>query len=248
MTLEILTDPTLDQRHGFFTRKGGVSKGIHGGLNCGFGSKDDRVSVEGNRKLIAENLGVETLNTVFQHHSATVVTVADDHDPAIKADAMVSNQTGRALGILTADCAPILFSDPLNGVIGAAHAGWKGALSGILQNTVEAMIALGADREQIVAVIGPSISQANYEVGQEFIEAFVDEEPRYSEFFVNGSDGKFQFDLPGFCLNQLRGLGISSASSVGACTYADEERFYSYRRSTHRNEPDYGRLMSVITL
>ena len=248
MTAVSLTDNSLGHRHGFFTRIGGVSTGYYEGLNCGFGSKDGKEAVAENRKRVYDVLKTDTINTVFQHHSDIVISIQDQIDPATKADAMVTNQPGVALGVLSADCAPILFSDPKNNVIGAAHSGWKGSLHGISENVVSSMVELGADRSEITAVVGPCISQANYEVGQEFLEQFMDEDPNASQFFVNGAAGKYQFDLPGFCLSHLRGLGIKDASWIGHCTYADEERFYSYRRTTHRGEPDYGRLISAIVI
>ena len=246
MTLEKRTSHTIQTPHGFYTRAGGVSEGIYRGLNCGFGSQDDSQNVTENRNRIAKDLSIETLCTVYQHHSADVIVVDGPVDPTTKADAMVTKQRGIGLGILTADCAPILFQDAKNSVIGAAHSGWKGAVAGIAENVVTAMVELGAERGEIVATVGPCISQANYEVGQEFLEQFMDEDPANSQFFVNGVDGKFQFDLPSFCLSALRGADIKSADWVGACTYADEERYFSFRRTTHRAEPDYGRLISVI--
>ena len=251
MTLEILTaDSLAPLRHGFFTRRGGASSGVFAGLNCGPGSSDQSEIVQINRSRVAEAMGVEPdhLITVHQVHSADVVTVTGPIGTRPRADAMVTNVPGVALAVLTADCQPVLFADVANGVIGAAHAGWRGALDGVLEATVVGMEGLGADRRRIKAVIGPSISQAAYEVGPEFIEAFLAEDSDNARFFANGEDGRYQFDLPGFGLHRLRQSGIGQAEWTRHCTYADPERFYSYRRTTHAGEADYGRLISVIRL
>ncbi|NBB97929.1 MAG: peptidoglycan editing factor PgeF [Alphaproteobacteria bacterium] len=252
MTLEIITSDTLaPTRHGFFTRRGGASSGIFAGLNCGPGSSDQSDSVRMNRARVADAMAVDSaaLVTVHQVHSADVVTVnapmADADRP--RADAVVSATPGLALAILTADCQPVLFADPQARVIGAAHAGWRGALDGVLEETVAAMVALGAKRADITAVIGPCISQRNYEVGQDFLERFLDEDPDHTRFFANGARGKYQFDLPGFGLAQLRAAGVD-AHWTGHCTYADPAAFYSYRRSCHERQADYGRLISAIRL
>lgn len=254
MTLEILTADSLSPlRHGFFTRRGGASSGIFAGLNCGPGSSDQSDTVRMNRARVAEAMQVDpdALMTVHQVHSpdvATLVAPWPEGLPHPKADAMVTGQPGLALAILTADCQPVLFADTQAQVIGAAHAGWRGALSGVLENTIAAMEALGAERARIRAVIGPCISQAAYEVGQEFLEVFLDEDPAYARFFINGAGEKYQFDLVGFGLHRLRESGISEARWIGECTYSDPARFYSYRRSVHERHADYGRLISVIRL
>ncbi|MBQ0750887.1 MAG: peptidoglycan editing factor PgeF [Roseovarius sp.] len=251
MTLEILTADSLSPlRHGFFTRRGGASSGVFSGLNCGPGSSDQSEIVQINRARVAEAMGVaaDHLITVHQVHSADVVTVTGPMGTRPRADAMVTNVPGVALAVLTADCQPVLFADVGNGVIGAAHAGWRGALDGVLEATVAAMEGLGADRRRIKAVIGPSISQAAYEVGPEFIEAFLAEDPDNARFFANGAGGRYQFDLPGFGLHRLRQSGIGQAEWTRHCTYGDPERFYSYRRTTHAGEADYGRLISTIRL
>ncbi|MBC7179026.1 MAG: peptidoglycan editing factor PgeF, partial [Roseovarius sp.] len=207
MTLEILTAESLSPlRHGFFTRRGGASSGVFSGLNCGPGSSDQSEIVQINRARVAEAMGVaaDHLITVHQVHSADVVTVTGPMGTRPRADAMVTNVPGVALAVLTADCQPVLFADVGNGVIGAAHAGWRGALDGVLEATVAAMEGLGADRRRIKAVIGPSISQAAYEVGPEFIDAFLAEDPDNARFFANGAGGRYQFDLPGFGLHRLR--------------------------------------------
>lgn len=251
MTLEILTSDDLGTRHGFFTRKGGASDGIYAGLNCGLGSNDAHETVLTNRAHVADamQVNIAALHSVHQIHSTNVVTLRDaaSHTPA-KADAMVTATKGIALGILTADCAPILFHDPEAGVIGAAHSGWKGAIGGVMQTTLSAMEALGAKRESITAVVGPTISQRAYQVGPEFFDDFIAQDMDYSRFFAQGTNDRMQFDLPSFCLHQLRMAGVGKASWTGHCTYSDPNRFYSYRRSCHHNEPDYGRLISTLCL
>ncbi len=250
MTLEILTSKALSARHGFFTRKGGGSGGIYAGLNCGAGSDDTRETVQANRTLVAEAVQVDltALQSVHQIHSADVLTLTEPSNKSTKADAMVTATKGIGLGILSADCAPILFSDPDAAVVGAAHSGWKGAIGGIAQATIAAMEAIGAKRENITAVVGPSISQRAYEVGPEFFEDFIAHDMEYSRFFAQGAGDHMQFDLPSFCLHQLRAAGVGHAIWTGHCTYSDPDRFYSYRRTCHHNEPDYGRLISVIRL
>lgn len=251
MSIEtIKADNLSDLQHGFFTRKGGMSKGIYDGLNCGVGSSDDKAAVTQNRAQVAKTMNVpqNALVGVHQYHSADVATVTGPNLERPKADAMVTNIKGVALGILTADCQPVLFADKEAGVIGAAHAGWKGALNGVLSNTVKAMEALGAKRENISAAIGPCISQAAYEVGPEFFEDFIAQDQDFTRFFANGKEDRMQFDLPGFGLHMLREAGVENAEWIGHCTFADEARFYSYRRTTHRAEKDYGRLISVIRL
>ncbi|SFQ37582.1 conserved hypothetical protein [Roseivivax halotolerans] len=251
MTLEIITSQALSPlRHGFFTRRGGASSGVFQGLNCGTGSSDQSEMVRINRARVADAMQVapQELVTVHQIHSAEVTVVTrETAQQRPRADAMVTREPGLALGILTADCQPVLFADPEAGVIGAAHAGWRGALAGVLEATVEAMVKLGADRGAIRAVIGPSISQRAYEVGPDFLEDFEAEDPRYMRFFANGEGDRMLFDLPGFGLMRLREAGVS-AEWTRHCTYNDPERFFSYRRTTHAKEADYGRLISTIRL
>ena len=251
--LEIITSGAIPQRHGFFTRKGGASSGIFAGLNCGFGSTDQAEIVAINRARVAEAMGVgaDGLLSVHQVHSPDVVTVTPPPgDPAErpKADAMVTRLPGVALSVLTADCQPVLFSDPEGGVIGAAHAGWRGAMTGVLEATVDAMEAIGASRARIRAAIGPTISQAAYEVTEDFLQTFLAEDQDNSRFFANGQNGRYQFDLPAYGLHRLRGAGIGHAEWIGHCTYADPDRFFSYRRTTHAGEADYGRLIASIRL
>lgn len=239
----------LSTCHGFFTRHGGVSTGTFASLNCGYGSPESRELITQNRALIAAHVGAapERLYSVTQTHSADVLTLnaPEDYADGIKADAMVSQSKGMALGVLTADCAPVLFQDAKAGVVGAAHAGWRGAFDGVLEATMEAMRALGATN--INAVVGPCISQKNYEVGPEFFETFFDENPDYSRFFINAPQVKYLFDLPAFALHRLRQAGASEAEWTGQCTYAAPKDFYSYRYSQHNNLPSYGRMLSVIT-
>ncbi len=251
MTLEILTSDRLSPlRHGFFTRRGGASSGIFEGLNCGPGSSDQAEAVALNRRRVAEALEVapEDLIALHQVHSARVIAVTGPIEGRPQADAMVTATPGLALTILTADCQPVLFADHVAGVIGAAHAGWRGALDGVLEATVEAMEALGARRDRIVAVIGPAISQQAYEVGPEFVAAFIDDDPANARFFAPGQAGRSHFDLTGHGLHRLRRAGVGCAEWTGHCTYSDPGRFYSYRRSRHRGEADYGRLLSAIRL
>ncbi|MGR3500760.1 peptidoglycan editing factor PgeF [Pseudaestuariivita sp.] len=244
----ITSDLLNGTKHGFFTREGGVSTGIFASLNCGLGSGDDREALKENRARVATWMGVEAhaLQSVHQIHSARVHAITHPTYARPEGDAMVTATPGIALGILTADCQPVLFADEEAGVVGAAHAGWKGALGGVLEATVEAMVGLGATREAIKAVIGPSIGQASYEVGPEFMEQFLDEDPETARYFAQGQGDRLLFDLPGFGLSRLRAAGIAEAEWTRHDTYADPERFFSYRRSVHRKEGDYGRLMACI--
>ena len=248
--LEIITSDALAPRHGFFTRKGGASSGIFAGLNCGTGSSDQAEIVAINRARVADamGLGVEALVSVHQVHSPDVVTVTAPLADRPRADAMVTATPGLALAVLTADCQPVLFADAKAGVIGAAHAGWKGARDGVMEATLGAMEALGARRGAITAVIGPCISQTAYEVGQEFFDSFTDEAPEAQRFFVNGNGDRYLFDLPSYGLWRLREAGVGHADWTRHCTYRDPARFYSYRRTTHAGEADYGRQISVIRL
>lgn len=239
-------------RHGFFTRRGGVSKGIYGSLNCGLGSRDDAEAVRQNRTLVAETLGVppDRLLTLYQIHSAAAVVVDKPWERgAAEADALVTSTPGLAIGALTADCAPVLFCDAQARVIAAAHAGWRGALSGIVEATLATMEELGAERDRTVAVIGPSISQRAYEVGADYMERFLAEEPGSEVFFVtDDSSGEPHFDLAGYVAERLSRAGVGTVSDLGLCTYCDETRLFSYRRSQHHGEEDYGRQISAIVL
>ena len=237
--------------HGFFGRAGGVSEGpLYRGLNVGLGSKDNPEHIRENRARVAGWFGAETdhLATLYQIHSPDVVTIEHSTDERPEADGQVTATPGIVLGILTADCGPVLFADEEAGVIGAAHAGWKGAFEGVLENTIDAMTRLGATRTRIVASLGPSISQRSYEVGPEFVERFVARNPDWARFFIaSGKPGHSMFDLPGFTVNRLQAAGVT-AENLDICTYADTENFFSYRRTTHRQEPDYGRQISAIML
>jgi YfiH family protein len=248
--LEILTSDAIPLRHGFFTRRGGASSGIFAGLNCGPGSTDQSEIVAINRTRVAEalDLAPAALVSLHQTHSTRVVTLTAPPAERLQADAMVTATPALGLGILTADCQPVLFADPEAGVIGAAHAGWRGSRDGVLEATLDAMEALGARRGATSAVIGPTISQAAYEVGPEFYETFTDDDPATARFFVNGVDDRMHFDLPGYGLHRLREAGIGQALWTRHCTYRDPERFYSFRRTTHNGEADYGRLIAVIRL
>ena len=250
MTLEILTSDALPVKHGFFTRKGGASSGVFSGLNCGHGSTDQSEIVAINRARVAQAMGVQPdcLVGVHQVHSAIAVPVDGPLSDKPRADALVTATPGIALSVLSADCQPVLFADPEARVIGAAHAGWRGALDGVLHATVDAMETLGATRDNITAVIGPAISQRAYEVGPEFLDSFLDEDPAYARYFINGEGDRMLFDLPGFGLNRLRAAGVRHAEWTRHCTFSDPARFYSYRRATHAKEADYGRLIAAITL
>ncbi|MGO4571345.1 peptidoglycan editing factor PgeF [Microvirga sp. 2TAF3] len=247
---ELAAYPNL--RHAFFTREGGVSEGIYASLNGGLGSSDDPAKVAENRRRMAEELEVapNALVSVHQVHSADAVIVEGPwNGERPKADGMATSVPGIALGITTADCGPILFADPHVNVIGAAHAGWRGALTGVLEATIAAMETLGARRDKIVAVLGPTISQGAYEVGSDFVARFVETSPDNKRFFQPSERaGHAMFDLPGFIGMRLEAAGIGEFANLGLCTYVNEEHFFSYRRTTHRSEPDYGRLISAITL
>ncbi|MBG6208446.1 YfiH family protein [Labrenzia sp. EL_126] len=240
-------------RHGFFTRRGGVSTGIYESLNVGLGSDDTRDVVLENRNRVAEkfNVSADRLVSPYQVHSPDVITVQGPWQDGAdrKADAVVTSEPDLAIGVSTADCGPVLFADAGAGVVGAAHSGWKGAISGVLNNTVAAMEKLGAKRQDTVAVLGPTISQGSYEVGAEFRERFVGVAPEHGSYFVSSKRaGHYMFDLPAFITDDLERMGLGAVANLGLCTYIDEERFYSYRRTTHRNEPDYGRQISAISL
>ncbi|HEX2727023.1 MAG TPA: peptidoglycan editing factor PgeF [Beijerinckiaceae bacterium] len=240
-------------RHAFFTREGGVSTGIYGSLNGGIGSSDDAAHVAENRRRMAERFGIPdtALVSLYQIHSAEAVIVERPwgRDARPRADAMATRVPGIALAISTADCGPVLFADAEARVIGAAHAGWRGALGGVLEATLAAMESLGAARRRVTAVLGPTISQAAYEVGPELVDGFRQADPGNERFFRPGArDGHAMFDLPGYIGARLRKAGVGTVADLGRCTYREETLFYSYRRTTHRGEPDYGRLISAIAL
>ena len=239
-------------RHAFFTRDGGVSGGFYGSLNGGLGSDDDAANVAENRRRMAERMGVtpEHFLSVWQIHSPDAVVASGPWEGASRprADAIVTCTEGLAIGVTAADCGPILFVDPNARVIGAAHAGWKGALTGVLESTVDAMEKLGAERGGIVAAIGPLIRQHSYEVGGEFVERFIEADAEHGMFFIPSTrQGHAMFDLAGFIRMRLETAGVLMIDDIGVDTYSDE-RFYSYRRSVHRKEPDYGRHIHAIAL
>lgn len=240
-------------RHGFFCRTGGVSEGLFTSLNCGYGSGDDKDKVTENRRRAMAEIDLEgdRLVTAYQVHSPDVVEVTKPwaREDAPKADAMVTRERGLALGILTADCVPVLFADAAAGVVGAAHAGWKGALGGVVEATVAAMVELGAAAERIAAGIGPAISQRSYEVGPEFPAPFLEQDPQNARFFCPGRrEGHSHFDLKGYVARRLGAAGIKTIQTLPCDTCAEDTRFFSYRRACQRKEPDYGRGLSAIYL
>jgi YfiH family protein len=240
-------------RHGFFTRMGGVSEGIYASLNGGVGSRDAPARVAENRARMAAALAVrpERLLTAYQTHSADVVTVNVPWTPETRprADAIVTRTRGLAIGATTADCGPVLFADQQAGVIGAAHAGWRGAFHGVLEATIDALESCGADRDRLVVGLGPMIRQPNYEVGAEFVARFEAADAANAHFFMaSARAGHALFDLPGYIAARLRGCGITHIEDVGRCTYAEPQEFFSYRAATHRGEPDYGRHVNAIAL
>jgi YfiH family protein len=251
-SLPVLTSPLLDLpgvRHAFFTRQGGVSTGNYASLNVGVGSRDDATAVAENRRRAAEHLG-GTLVTAYQVHSATAFAVQGPWpDGPPEGDAVVTAAPGIVCGALAADCAPILFADAQARVVGAAHAGWKGALTGVAEAAIARMETLGARRDRIIAAVGPCIGSRSYEVGLEYVARFVEVDPAYGAFFTAGaSEAKRQFDLPGFVLARLRAAGIGACEWIGRDTCAEADAFYSNRRAFKRGESDYGRLLSAIML
>lgn len=246
---EALRSELLDGvRHGFMTRRGGVSRGAVAGLQCGFGAGDDAADVAENRQLAAEAVAPEAaLVTPYQVHSpdAVVVTAPWAWEDRPEADAVVTDRPGLLLGIVTADCAPVLLADEAAGVVAAAHAGWRGAHGGVLEASIAAMQSLGAKRERIAAAIGPTIAQPSYEVDERFRAQFGSDDER---FFVSGRDGHWQFDLPGYIAARLAAAGVGAIDDLALDTYADPQRFYSFRRATHCGEPNYGRQLSLIAL
>ena len=252
MSVEVMAAAALTGvPHGFLGRRGGVSTGICAGLNVGLGSSDDREAIRENRRraIDAVQPGAE-LVTLHQIHSGIAVHVVgaylDDERP--HADAMVTDRPGLLLGILTADCTPVLFADLRAGVIGAAHAGWKGAIGGVVASTVAAMERLGADRSNIVAAVGPTIARKSYEVDDGFFRRFVAEDTEHERFFSSGKPQHHQFDLEGFVVSRLAAEGLTRIEALGLDTYSEPDRFFSYRRATHLGEPDYGRQVSLIAL
>ena len=244
--IEPITAPGLGVAHGFLTRRGGVSRGLYASLNCGRGSGDDPGAVERNRALAARAVGERPIVTMRQVHSARTVVVRGPTAPE-EADGLVTDRPGLALGVLTADCAPVLLADAEAGVVGAAHAGWRGALGGVVEATVAAMETLGARPGRITAAVGPCIGPDAYEVGGEFERRFLEEDATAAPFFDHRGE-RPHLDLPAYVLARLTRAGVEDASWLGRCTYAEPERFFSYRRSVHRSEADYGRLIALIAL
>lgn len=251
----MLTAPSLSKipglKHGFFTRLNGHSSGLYDSLNCGLGSDDDRPSVMKNRAFCAKNLGVEPdhLLTVHQEHTANAVVADEPWNPegSPVADALASNTGGLALAVLTADCVPILFAEPENRVIAASHAGWKGALTGVIENTIETMIKLGAARKSIVAAVGPCIGAKSYEVGPEFVERLVSADAANSQYFKGSNRAEHAlFDIGAYVLDRTKYAGVASVERIEKDTCVRSEMFFSYRRSCHRGEQDYGRQLSGI--
>ena len=252
MSLDIVRAAALDGvPHGFFGRSGGLSTGAVAGLNCGTGSGDDPATVEANRRLAADAiLPGAPIASVYQIHSPTavIVTEAVPHAERLKADALVTDRPGLLLAIVTADCAPILLADTEAGVIGAAHAGWRGALAGVTDQAIAAMLSLGARIERIAAAIGPCLARASFEVGHDFPEPLLADDPENECFFSEGPNGKPHFDLEAYLVACLAAAGVRRVETSGLDTYSLEDRFYSYRRATHRQEPTYGRQISLIGL
>lgn len=235
--------------HGFLGRRGGVSTGVHAGLNVGLGSHDDPAIIAENRRRATEAvLPGARLATVHQVHSADGVAVIEPFADRLRphADALVTDRPGLAIGILTADCAPVLFADAQAGVVGAAHAGWKGALGGVTDSTIALMETLGAKRERIAAAVGPCIARASYEVDDGFFRRFAEADPANERFFADGRPGHHQFDLEAYVAHRLAAAGIRTVEMLGEDTYAQPDRFFSYRRATHAGESDYGRQISII--
>ena len=248
MTLDIVRSGSIGVPHGFLGRRGGVSAGVVAGLNCGLGSGDDREAVETNRRLAADAIIPDApLASVHQIHSpiAVMVTEATQHDERPRADALVTDRPGLLLGVVTADCAPVLLADQEAGVVGAAHAGWRGATAGVTDQAIAAMISLGARVERIAAAVGPCIAKASYEVDHDFAERILADDDGNERFLGEGPGGKPHFDLEAYVVARLAAAGVRKVEAMGLDTYALEGRFYSYRRATHRNEPTYGRQLSL---
>jgi YfiH family protein len=251
MSVDVIRSGLLGVPHGFLGRRGGVSEGVCGGLNTGFGSGDDRNAIlENRRRAVAAVANGARLVTLHQVHSPTALVATEPwpDEARPRADAVVTDRPGLALGILTADCAPVLLADEGAGVIGAAHAGWKGAFGGVVEATVAAMEALGATRDGIAAAIGPAIARKSYEVDEDFHRRFAEADPASERFFAAGREGHHQFDLEGYVAARLAEAGIGRVETLGLDTYADPDRFFSYRRATHLGEPTYGRQISLIAL
>jgi polyphenol oxidase len=250
MTAEFLTAPALPVRHGFFTRRGGVSTGPYASLNCSLSGQDDRAAVMENRARVVAALGAQALVGLTQVHGTDVARVTDPWAPGggPSADALVTDRPGVALGVISADCAPVLFADAEAGVIGAAHAGWRGAVAGVLEATLAAMAALGAGPERVVAVVGPCIAQASYEVAADLRDAVLARDPADARFFAEARPERWQFDLSGYCAARLAAAGIGTVDRVAVDTVTDTERFFSHRRRTLAGGGPIGHQISAILL
>lgn len=251
MTLDVTHFPSLGVPHGFFGRAGGVSVGAVAGLNCGLGSGDEPQAVEANRRLAADAiLSGAAIASVHQIHSPTAIIIdrAVPREQRPHADALATATPGLLLGIVTADCAPVLLADADAGVVAAAHAGWRGAVAGVTDQAIAAMISLGARIERIAAAVGPCIARASYEVDHVFAERLITDDPGNDRFFADGPAGKPRFDLEAYVVARLAAAGIRRIEAAGLDTYSNEDRFYSFRRATHRGEPNYGRQISLIGL
>ncbi len=251
MTLDVIRFPTLGVPNGFFGRAGGVSIGAVAGLNCGLGSGDEPAAVEANRRLAAAAIiPGAPIASVHQVHSPTAIIVdrAVPRDERPHADALATSTPGLLLGIVTADCAPVLLADARAGVVAAAHAGWRGAVAGVTDQAIAAMLSLGAHIENIVAAVGPCIARASYEVDHTFAERLTADDPAADRFFADGPAGKPHFDLEAYVVARLAAAGVRRIEAAGLDTYANEDRYYSFRRATHRGEADYGRQISLIGL
>ncbi len=252
MSVDVIKSRALSEiPHGFLGRVGGVSTGIYAGLNCSLGSDDAREDVlENRRRAVAAIMPGAALARVYQIHSPDVVTVTGpiDQDNPPKADALVTDRPNILLAVQTADCVPVLFADARAGVVGAAHSGWKGAFTGVNENTIAKMEALGASRDGIICAIGPCIAQRSYEVDLGFFRRFAEADPANERFFIDGKPGHYQFDIEGYVASRLAAAGISNVECMGEDTYSQPDRFFSYRRSCHRGEPGYGGQMSLIGL
>lgn len=240
------THSLLQSTHGFFGRQGGVSQGVYDSLNVGERSEDDPAHIKENRRRVAEALGAKALVSLAQIHSDKVEIITEPTKTLVEADGLVTNAKGIAISALSADCGPVLFEDLKNGIIGACHSGWRGALGGIVESTVAAMCETGAETSEIRAVLGPCISQSNYEVGDAFKSEFMEIDEDYARFFSSPETGIPHFDLPGFILSRLKATGITQCDWIGDCTYGDEDLYFSYRRNTHQGLTGYGRNISAI--
>lgn len=248
MTPPFATHDALPVPHGFFGRQGGVSGGLYASLNCGHGSDDDPDHVSINRARVAASLGGGTLQGPHQIHSDRCVIIEEPLASPVQADALVTWKPDLILSVLSADCAPILFVSETKKIIGAAHAGWRGAFSGVAESTIAQMCEIGAHHDDIIAVIGPTISGENYEVGKEYRQARIKDHPESDPYFQRTQSGAVHFDLPAFLIARIRGCGVERVHWTGECTYADEARYFSYRRNTHQGVPGYGRNISAIRL